>query len=94
MHVADSVQRSRVTLVGGFLTPSERLGIILWKALAVVIHASQIELGFRVALIGSFAVPARSLSVVLRQSPAFVVHDAEIELSFRVTLFGRFAHAG
>ena len=70
---ADVGQRSGVPLVGSFVVPVQRLGVVDWNALADVIHDCKVELRAGNALFGGFAVPFFRLRVILKTTGPFVI---------------------
>jgi hypothetical protein len=47
MHVAQLIQRGRITLVGGLAIPNQGLAVVLGNSAAIEIAATQCELRLR-----------------------------------------------
>ena len=77
-----------VSLVGGLAIPLDGLGVILGHALAVGVHAPEVELGLGVSLVGGLAVPLDGLGVILGHSQAVGVHEPEEVLGGGIPLLG------
>ena len=72
--------RLLVSLCGGEINPDVGLNVVLGNALAVVVHVSQVGLGYRVPLFGGLAVPEHGLAVVLGDTLAVVIHEPQVGL--------------
>ena len=65
MHVAQLIQRGRITLVGGLAIPSQSLAVVLRNSAAIEIVVPQCELRLRVPRRGG---RAKSVEVIVRRS--------------------------
>src|SRR5712691_6414346 len=81
------------TLIGSFLVPAQRLGMVLRHALPRLIGDGDIVLGFREPLEGGLTEPADGLGVILRHPLAEGVQRSEVDLGDGIPLGGRLAEA-
>ena len=79
--------RHGVVLVRGLLKPFQRLGVILWCAVAVHEFSSEQILRFRKSTLRRGVKPLQGFSRVRHDSAASLQREAELELGPRVILF-------
>lgn len=75
-------------LLGRQAVPLDGLSVVLWHALALVVHHAEDELGIGISLLGGHPIPLGRFGVVLRDTLALVVDHAEVELSLGISLLG------
>lgn len=79
----------RITLVGGFTIPPERLlKVLRHTALSLRIQGRQVDLRRRIALARSLLVPRERFLHIFRGAPVLFAQYAQIELSGSKTLIG------
>src|SRR5207244_12806214 len=88
IHPPELVCRVAVPLRGRFVKPVSSLGIIGWRALAVLKHVADVFFGGVVAMFCGFVAPGESFVVILRLAPSFLRQVAKLVFGHGVSMAG------
>src|SRR5262249_48455 len=92
VHQTQSVLGPAAFMVGGFLKPFRRLGIILWKIdISKIIKLSEMDLRIQKVLFGRLTEPVGGFAGIFRNAMACQIQRAEVVLCEARAFFGRFA---